>query len=98
MTTARTAIEVIPNRCGSPIGTIQRHYRLSAPFERNGATYTDVVIVTGLRPGETYTYPADADGGGIAVWLNPAHLTAGGDPAALAVIGFQIVGPVPINS
>lgn len=95
---APTAVEIIPNRGWSPIGTPQRHYKLGAPVEFNGAAYSNAVVVTGLKPGEAYLYPAADAEGEIADWFGPVKVETGGDVAALAALGYQIVGPVPINS
>jgi len=46
MTTSHTATEVPANRRWSRIGTVQRHYRLSAPLTGDdGADYVDAVVV-----------------------------------------------------
>lgn len=82
-----TATEVTANRRWSPIGTPQRHYRLTGQVTADdGERYRDVAIIAGF--GITYAYAAHADGE-VASWWTLAELD-GNDSAVLAAIGFRI--------
>lgn len=88
MTAARVAVEDTANRCLSPIGTAQRHYRLSTTVEHRGLAYRSVAVVTGLSRGTAYAYVADGDGV-IVDWHVAAEVDTGGDTAALLALGYS---------
>ena len=88
MTAARVAVEDTANRCLSPIGTAQRHYRLSTAVEHRGVDYRSVAVVTGLSRGTAYAYASDGDGV-IADWHVAAEVNTGGDTAALLALGYR---------
>lgn len=86
--TTTTATEVSENRGWSPIGTPQRHYRLSGQVTaEDGARYRDVAIIDGF--GITYAYAAHSDGE-VASWWTLAELGGGDDAAVLALLGCGI--------
>lgn len=91
-TTAPTAVEDAANCRPSPIGTLQRHYRLAAPLRHNGVDHTSVVVVTGPRSGEALVY-AGRDDGLIADYDGIARVDSGGDAGALAALGYRWVEP-----
>lgn len=94
MPTTLTATELPRNRGWSPIGTPQRHYRLSAAVTAgDGERYRDVLLIEGYGP--TYVYAADF-GGCVTCWWKLAEVD-GDDAAALAALGFRISEPVPIR-
>lgn len=55
-----TAVELVENRCGSRIGTEQRHYLLHPEFDSAIGAFSSVIVVPGKT--STYVFPANEDG------------------------------------
>jgi hypothetical protein len=87
-TATATATEVPDNRRWSRIGTVQRHYRLSAPLRgEDGMDYTDAVVVDAYD--KTLVYPG-TDVGCVADYRCLGRTAGVDDAAALAALGYRI--------
>lgn len=89
---AGTASEIASHRGVSPIGSVQRHYRLNPPLATgSGRSHEDVVIIPGAKA--TYAFSGDSDGGVTdffeALATRPA--SEGDDESALAALGYRLV-------
>lgn len=88
-----TATEVPDNRRWSRIGTVQRHYRLSAALTgEDGVGYTDVVVADGYDT--TFVFPGTGDGC-VADYRRLGKTPGVDDAAALAALGYRIAGCAP---
>jgi len=85
------AAEVIEHRGYSPIGAVQRHYRLQPALVTPEGVCTGVVVIAGAKG--TYVYPSGPDGGisdYIPVGTAPVG-TAG--TVILTVMGYRVSPP-----
>ena len=86
--TERTATELPAHRYLSPVGTTQRHYRLSPAFSCERGGFTAIVAVP--AEADTFLFPADPDGE-IADFEALAKVPGVIDPdAALSELGYRI--------
>jgi hypothetical protein len=78
------------NRRTSPIGSLQRHYRLNPPLlTPSRGRQRDAVVITGSR--STYAFAGDGDGE-IVDFTALVIVAAGDQGAALSALGYSLVG------
>lgn len=82
----RVATEVPGHRQPSPIGSLQRHYRLNPPLNAAGVDHHDIVTVVGAKA--TYAFPAT--GAGDVTEFEALATSHGGqdDTSLLSELGY----------
>lgn len=89
VTANRTATELTDHRCASPIGTVQRHYRLEPEFSSARGGFSSVVIAPGSKG--VFVFAADQDGEIDDYFSTIADVPGVRDPeAALSRLGYTV--------
>lgn len=89
VTTRRIATELIEHRRVSPIGTVQRHYRLEPELASARGAFGSVIVAPGSKG--AFVFAANPDGDIDDYFSLLAEVPAVRDPeAALSQLGYTI--------